>query len=187
MFDTWYNTSMVATFCLLAVHIWVLPRKSYFCQMVSKQKALYVSWFLILNKDNDQLITPTLCCCWMMHRTFSCHQLCCRTSRSRSGQDAARSDFFGSKILRQQNFEAIPKHFSPPSSPQTPVTAGVGGCWTAKLNLKRNPQFLILKYIWNSQRESSIKRIWEQSCQKFQSMFSQIHLVSLLYTFRWAD
>ena len=110
-----------------------------------------------------------------------------RTSRSRSGQDAARSDFFGNKILRQQNFEATPKHFSPPSSPQTPVTAGVGGCWTAKLNLKRNPQILILKYMWNSQRESSIKRIWDQSCQKFQSMFSQIHLVSLLYTCIWAD
>ena len=144
---------MVASVCLL--FIWILPRKSYFCQMVSKQKALYVSWFLILNKDNDQLITPTLCCCWMMHRTFTegpsaVTSYVARTSRSRSGQDAARSDFFGKKILRQQNFEAIPKHFSPPSSPQTPVTAGVGGCWTAKLNLKRNPQILILK-IWNSQ------------------------------------
>ena len=96
------------------------------------------------------------------------------TSRSRSGQDAARSEFFGNKILRQQNFEAIPKHFSPPSSPQTPVTAGVGGCWTAKLNLKRNPQILILEYIWNSQKESHQSRNKSVALATFQPILRML-------------
>ena len=90
------------------------------------------------------LITLKLCCCWwMVRRTFACHQLCCRDALTRgSGQDVAMSHFSGRKLAN-----IFPNIFSQLASPQTAVTAGVGGeqqsCWDLDKNtvFLKKPQF----------------------------------------------
>ena len=113
VFDTWYNTSMVATFCLLAGHM-SSPKKIIFLPDGQQAKGflcIVISDFWFWMKI---MITPTLCCCWMMHRTFSCHQLCCRdVSQVRMPQDQTflATKFWGNTILRQyRNIFLLPLH-----------------------------------------------------------------------------